>query len=355
MVAVLNELTRHRYFDLTTVVTSLRSDVFKLMGKEAEKDRSRLTVPMRQIGRETGDQVGDKAVSLARIDCDLQVRVPDFFVITIAAYREFLESGGLASQLRTILAPARLDAPEDFRRRCELAQALVRDARVPAPVAEAIRDQVAMVKQALPPGSSPVFHFTMYNEMLDAYRSGKLHNPEDVLIIWDDNGDGIMRGLPENRGVWKHGVYYHLAFFGATAKQSVHTVTPMRVAAEFRKIVDAGATEYVLVNVSELREHVMEARMIAEIAWDAKTALAGEDPAARYVDWWNREYFGEAAAPLAADAYRRYYQINDEQNMIWYASVKVRDALGSLMKKVNGESFDPVLPETRETAIAARL
>ena len=140
MVAVLNELTGHRYFDLTNVVASLRTDVFKFIEKAAERDRSGLTLRMREIGSESADQAGEKAASLARVDCDLHLRVPDFFVVTVAAYRELLESGGLASQLRTILAPMRLDEPEDFRRRCEMAQDLVRDARVPVSVAQAIED-----------------------------------------------------------------------------------------------------------------------------------------------------------------------------------------------------------------------
>ena len=60
-------------------------------------------------------------------------------MVTTEAYREFLEVEGLASKVRTVLAPARLDAPDDFRRRCELAQDLVREARVPPAVVEAIR------------------------------------------------------------------------------------------------------------------------------------------------------------------------------------------------------------------------
>src|ERR1041385_2435559 len=85
-----------------------------------------------------------------------------------------------------------------------------------------------------------------------------------------------MRFLPADLGKWKHGVYYHLAYLGPVTKQNAHIVTPAMVAGEFRKIVDAGATEYMLVNVSEMREFIMEAREIAEICWDAKTALAGE-------------------------------------------------------------------------------
>ena len=64
-----------------------------------------------------------------------------------------------------------------------------------------------------------------------------------------------------------------------------------------------------LFNVSELREFVMEARMLAEVTWDAKSAFAKPDAANRFVDWWSREYFGDKAAVDAARAYRGYYQV----------------------------------------------
>ena len=138
MVGVLNALTGHRYFDLANVVASLRADVFKLLARESEREPSQLALPLREVKSETAGQVGDKAVNLARVECDLGLRIPESFAVTIEAYRELLETGGLASQLRGLLAPARLDAPEDLRRRCEQAQRLVREAPVPPSVAEAI-------------------------------------------------------------------------------------------------------------------------------------------------------------------------------------------------------------------------
>jgi len=138
MVGVLNELTANRYFDLGNVVATLRADVWKFLEKASEPEDARLTLRMAEIGSRTASQVGGKAVSLARIECDLGLRVPASFAVTIEAYREFLEVEGLASQLRTILAPARLDAPDEFRRRCEMAQDLVRQARTPPAVVEAI-------------------------------------------------------------------------------------------------------------------------------------------------------------------------------------------------------------------------
>jgi pyruvate,water dikinase len=139
MVQVLNQLTGNRYFDLKNVIASVRADVLGFLEKMPEQEGTRLTLPLREISSKTADQVGGKAVNLARLECDLKMRVPESFVVTTEAYRQLLEVEGLAGKLRAVLAPARLDAPDDFRRRCEMAQGLVREAYLPPAVGEAIR------------------------------------------------------------------------------------------------------------------------------------------------------------------------------------------------------------------------
>src|SRR5205807_7656563 len=123
--------------------------------------------------------------------------------------------------------------------------------------------QTTMGGAALPPGRAPVFRLTMDAEMLELYRRdpAAFGVPDDVIIVWPDDNDGHMRGLPTDLGRWKHGVYYHLAYLGGNlSKQTTHTVAPTTIAGEFQRIVKAGATEYMLVNVSELRDYVMGAR-----------------------------------------------------------------------------------------------
>jgi glycosyl hydrolase family 115 (putative glucuronidase) len=213
---------------------------------------------------------------------------------------------------------------------------------------EALDAQVAMTKRLLPPGKTPLFHFTLYTEMLPQYQTGKLDVPPDVTIVWTDDNDGRMRALPTAKDQWNHGVYYHLAYFSTSTrltKQITHLVTPARVEEEFRKIVRAGATEYMLVNVSELREYVMEARMLAEICWDASTAFARPDAAARYVDWWSREYFGAAAAEDAARAYRGYYQQLASWDQIAVGANAVAQALAALDAKADGKPVTPFAPD----------
>src|SRR2546427_12749835 len=90
--------------------------------------------------------------------------------------------------------------------------------------------------------------------------------PDDVIIIWPDDNDGHMRGLPTDLGRWKHGVYYHLAYLGGNlSKQTTHTVAPATIAGGLQRIVQSRSTEYMLVNVPERRDYILAALVIAAI------------------------------------------------------------------------------------------
>ena len=213
---------------------------------------------------------------------------------------------------------------------------------------EVIGLQTAMVRDALPPGHAPLFHFTMYSEMLELYRRdpAAFGLPDDVIIVWPDDNDGHMRGLPTDLGRWKHGVYYHLAYLGGNlSKQTTHIVAPATIAREFQRIVQARATEYMLVNVSELRDYVMGARLIADITWNAPAVYASPDPAGRFVTWWTQEYFAPAAAPARA-AYDRYHALLDTPDKLWYASEAVQNLIERLWRRTTGQPFTPFNADT---------
>jgi hypothetical protein len=210
---------------------------------------------------------------------------------------------------------------------------------------EVINDQVKMVREGLPKDKTPLFHFTMYSEMLPAYQRNPaaFDLPSDVIIVWPDDNDGHMRGLPSSLGKWKHGVYYHLAYLGGRlTKQLTHTVSPSVVADEFDKIVKAGATEYMLVNMSEVRDYIMGGRMIADITWDAPAIYATPNAAGRYTAWWSSEYFGAKAAPAVETAYNRYHAMLDTPDKLWQAPDAIQDLLDKLYHKVAGETYPPV-------------
>ncbi len=227
---------------------------------------------------------------------------------------------------------------------------------------EVIQQQVAMVKELLPKDKTPLFHFTMYSEMLTEYQRNPaaFDLPEDVIIVWPDDNDGHMRALPTGLGKWKHGVYYHLAYLGGNlSKQLTHTVGPATVAGEFEKIVKSGATEYMLVNMSEVRDYVMSARMLTDITWDAAKIYATPNPAERYTAWWSREYFGapeagEATSQAAGTAYGKYFAILDAPGQLWTALDAIQGLIGSLYRKVAGETVPPFNADTLST-LQARI
>jgi hypothetical protein len=208
---------------------------------------------------------------------------------------------------------------------------------------EVITDQVNMVKELLPPGKTPLFHFTMYTEMLPLYENdpNAFDLPSDVIIVWPDDNNGHMRALPKSLGRWKHGVYYHLAYLGGNlSKQNVSTVSPATIAEEFQNIVHAGATEFMLVNMSEVREYVMGARMLADICWDAPGAFSKPDAAGRYINWFSHEYFG-AGADAAAATYATYFRLLDRPDRLWFASNAIQQLVTRLHNRVTGQAPVP--------------
>jgi hypothetical protein len=77
----------------------------------------------------------------------------------------------------------------------------------------------------------------------------------------------------------------------------------------------------------------MEARMLAEITWDANRAFAQPNAAERYTQWFAREYFAPTAATEAAQAYGNYYQILSSYDQVSVGSNAVQDALAALRSK----------------------
>jgi pyruvate,water dikinase len=179
MVHVLNELTGNKYFDLVNVIAGVRADVSDFLAKAPEQGNPRLTIQLSDISSKTAGQAGGKAVNLARIECDLHLNVPASYVVTSEAYRIFLEIEGLASKLRAVLAPARLDAPEDFKRRCELAQGLVEQTAIPPAIAEAI--EAAHRASSIPAGEGMAVRSSASGEDSELSFAGQFETVLNVL------------------------------------------------------------------------------------------------------------------------------------------------------------------------------
>ena len=100
-----------------------------------------------------------------------------------------------------------------------------------------------------------------------------------------------------------------------------------------------------LVNVSELRDYVMGARLIADITWNAPAVYAAPDPAGRFVGWWTQEYFSSGVASARA-VYERYHALLDTPDRLWYASDAALHLVERLSRRVTGQPFAAFNPDT---------
>lgn len=162
------------------------------------------------------------------------------------------------------------------------------------------------IQQELVRSEYPDAYFLMnaWDEAVPLIREGHLKIPGDVTLVWPDDGFGSIRdGGAISRG---QGVYYHTAMHNFRANQLSENIPLVRIQRELGRAARAGATEYLLVNTSDLRPVPMTTRAVMELAWAPKEWETGT--AARpYLSKWIREEFGTGAVTDLVAYYRAYF------------------------------------------------
>ena len=205
-----------------------------------------------------------------------------------------------------------------------------------AAITHAIARQVSMIRQVQP--AAPIIA-NMWDEGADLFRQGLIQLPPGVSLVWPDDGTGLIRDKHEVRP--GQGIYYHTAMFMWWFNQLTEMVPPSRIFQELGRFAQAGATEYFLVNVSDLRPVPLSTECAMRLAWDIRPQLqrTDQDNQAAYLLAWCRRQFGDAAAPQVATLYREYFEIPAHRD-----DVRAGDnAPHSHMRKLNAE----VLPFIR--------
>ena len=124
----------------------------------------------------------------------------------------------------------------------------------------------------------------LYGEILQLYRDGHFAVPEDVMLIWSDNGSGKMvarrqaedsrlPALPESPWPAGQGIYYHVAFHDLRA---ANHLVPLPCPADFivkecGRAFAGGADRYVLVNCGVIRPHLFQLELLAALWRDGDT------------------------------------------------------------------------------------
>ncbi len=165
-------------------------------------------------------------------------------------------------------------------------------------IRQAIDKQLEIVRAER---KNPYFLMNAWMEAVPFIQKGVLKLPAGVTLVWPDNGHGIIR---DEGTIGKgQGVYYHTAMYNGVANQLTEMVPLERIERELGRAASAGATEYLLVNVSDVRPYPMTTRAVMDLAvkgtgWQAKD----------YLRRWCREEFGDKAAAAVAAYYRAYFQ-----------------------------------------------
>jgi len=199
------------------------------------------------------------------------------------------------------------------------------DARKGKVISQAMRVQHRLLQEELGQKEIPCV-FYLYRENQVLYQQGHITVPEGVSIVWCDNGYGTMesyfrdghelappgtpiplRGKPlpawPDRKQTHGGIYHHVSFYDCSAPNRVQYVSPKKIQRVYTKAVRKGLTDFLLINVGNIREFVLSTRAACELARSPARWLQDPKRHASFVADWCRYYFGKKGARQAANAY----------------------------------------------------
>jgi hypothetical protein len=214
-------------------------------------------------------------------------------------------------------------------------------------ISRAIAKQVEIIRRAQP---DVAIIANMWEEGANLYRQGVITLPPGVTLVWPDDGTGLMRenGLAHILGVTGirdaaarssvhgaaaanhhtvaeteitaeptrqpqagQGMYYHTAMLSWWFNQLSEMVPPARIYQELGRFIRAGATEYFLLNLSDVRPVPLGTDCAMKLAWDAtpyRDHTDAENQATFLLDWCRRQY-GAAIAPQVVALYAKYFDV----------------------------------------------
>jgi hypothetical protein len=175
-------------------------------------------------------------------------------------------------------------------------------------ISEAIAVQMKIVRAKYP---NAQFVTDLWQEGARLMAEGYLKIPPEVTLVWADTGYGDMQdGGQVAAG---QGAYFHVAMMNGQSNQLSEMVPVKTIQSEIGRYINAGATNYFLVNTSDIRPVAMTTRAVMEMAWGGVPATtggaanAGGDADAAFYRRWATEEFGAKSADALTKIYREYF------------------------------------------------
>jgi hypothetical protein len=169
-------------------------------------------------------------------------------------------------------------------------------------ISKAIADQMQVVRTTHPDAE---FITSLWMEGARLVQQGDLVIPSEVSTVWADDGYGYLqdKGLAAKG----QGAYYHVAVMNGRAGQLSENVPVERIFSELGRYINAGATQYLLLNTSDIRPVPMSAKAVMNVAWKGVPS-GGPEAADDYIRTWARAEFGAPAATKVAEVYKDYFR-----------------------------------------------
>jgi hypothetical protein len=168
-------------------------------------------------------------------------------------------------------------------------------------ISKAMADQVSIVHAVHPDAR---FFTNLWQEGARLVQQGLMKIPPEVSTVWADDGYGYLQDHGEV--TTGQGAYDHVAMMNGRANQLTEMVPVERSFSEMGRYIKAGATEYYLVNTSDIRPVPMSTEAVMDIAWQGLSKTT-ENPDEFYKRW-SVEEFGEKAAPQLVELYKEYFK-----------------------------------------------
>lgn len=168
-------------------------------------------------------------------------------------------------------------------------------------ISKAISDQMQIVRLVRPDAK---FVTNLWQEGARLVQQGVLKIPPEVSTVWADDGYGYVQ---DHRAVSAgQGIYDHVAMMNGRANQLTEMVPVERSFSEIVRYVKADATNYFLVNTSDIRPVSMSIRAVMDAVW--KGVPADEAAGTEFYRQWSVKEFGKESAPKLVKLYEDYFK-----------------------------------------------
>ncbi len=178
-------------------------------------------------------------------------------------------------------------------------------------ISEAMQAQYEIIKEVTH-DNNPRMTTTLWAEGAGLNQGGHLQFPEGTIVVFADNSPGWKWQQDfyetERESSRKYGIYYHHQLWGS-GPHLVQAVPPQKTYEMFSEAVAHQASDYAIMNISNVREFVLGLTASADMLYDMDTFQPDD-----FLQSWFQNRFGEAAEEVRT-VYQRFfdsYQLHEK-------------------------------------------